>query len=52
MFGMVGAIATAAVLVTGRIVGILSLLPSCLDVLRHVGASETEPTAVQIAPVE
>ncbi len=52
VFGMVGANAAAAALVTGRIVGILWLVPSCLDVLRDSRASATEPTAVQFAPVE
>ena len=52
VFGMVGAIAAAAALVIGRIVGILWLVPSCLDVLRHSRASAPEPTTVQFAPVE
>ena len=52
VLGVVGAVAAAAALLTGRIVGILGLVPSCLDVLRHGRSPETEPAALPVTPAE
>jgi hypothetical protein len=52
VLGLVGAVAAALAVLTGRIVGNLWLVPPCLDVLRNGRAVETEPAAASAAAAE
>ena len=52
VLGLVGAVAAAVAILTGRIVGNLWLVAPCLDVLRHGRPLETEPAAASVAPAE